>query len=282
MKSNNILIFSDIDGSILGHNDYKLDKISSFLALIIKSFHLIFSSSKTYYELKNFVNKNKIDSPFVVENGSAIFFPKNSFKHLNFNNDFKSNDDYFFIDLGTTIAEIKKFINLNDAKNFILKCQFLHQMKIKEIMSYTGLDYENSKKARQRQYSLPFLWLGSNSQLESFKKFVIKFNLKIIFGGKFFHLSGKSDKGQALLYLKNFYSKILDKELLTVALGDSENDVQMLLKADFSGIIKNDHTEKIKLKKFKNTFYSNSPAPEGWKEILLMINPIKNQIGRNI
>lgn len=282
MKCNNILIFSDIDGSLTCHNDYKLDKISSFLALIIKSFHLIFSSSKTYYELKNFVNKNKIDSPFIVENGSAIFFPKNSFKHLNFNNDFKSNDDYFFIVLGTTISEIKKIINLNDAKNFILKCQFMHQMKIEEIMSCTGLNYENSKKARQRQYSLPFLWLGSNRQLEAFKKFVIKFNLKIIFGGKFFHLTGKSDKGQALLYLKNFYSSFLEKELLTVALGDSENDVQMLLDADYSGIIKNNHIEKIKLKKIKNTFYSNSPAPEGWKEILLMIKPIKNQIGRNI
>ena len=90
-------------------------------------------------------------------------------------------------------------------------------------------DFENSKISQNRQFSLPFLWTGSEKQIKEFKNKVIQFNLNIIYGGKFYHLIGGSNKGNALVYLKNYYSKIFKDEPITIAIGDSENDLEMLL-----------------------------------------------------
>ncbi|MDC3159037.1 HAD hydrolase family protein, partial [bacterium] len=253
----------------------ELEGVSDFLNKVIKSFHLVLNSSKTYFEINKFVEHYDINIPFIVENGSAIYFPKNgsfSFHPKNC----KHNDEYFFLQLGFDKSKIESFIKMNLLKRFVSDCQFLHEMEIEKVMLYTGLNFENSKISQNRQFSLPFLWTGSEKQIKEFKKKVIQFDLSIIYGGKFYHLIGGSNKGNALLHLKNYYSKIFKVEPMTIAIGDSENDLEMLLKADLSGVVKNKATKKIKINKAGNVFYSNKEAPLGWKEVLLMMDPIKN------
>ena len=56
------------------------------------------------------------------------------------------------------------------------------------------------------------------------------------------------------------------------------NDIEMLNKAQYSGIVKNESNIKIQLKKKKNIFYSNLPAPEGWVEV---VKDIKNYMEKD-
>ena len=55
MKFNNILIFSDIDGTLISHKNQELEGVSDFLNKVTKSFHLVLNSSKTYFEINKFV-----------------------------------------------------------------------------------------------------------------------------------------------------------------------------------------------------------------------------------
>ena len=213
--------------------------------------------------------------PFIAENGSAIYFPKNGLFSF-YPKSCKYNDEHFYLQLGFDKSKIESLTKMNLLKRFISDCQFLHEMEIEKVMLYTGLNFENSKISQNRQFSLPFLWTGSEKQIKEFKKKVIQFDLNIIYGGKFYHLIGRSNKGNALVHLKNYYSKVFKVEPMTIAIGDSENDLEMLLRADLSGVIKNKATKKIKINKPNNVFYSNKEAPLGWKEVLLMMDPIKN------
>ena len=59
--------------------------------------------------------------------------------------------------------------------------------------------------------------------------------------------------------------------VLTIAIGDSQNDNEMLLESQFSGIVKSASNKSIDMKNKNNTFYSSSSAPIGWQEVLMMM-----------
>ena len=75
----NPIIFTDLDGTLL---DDKYSFNESLPALKIvknKRIPLIFCTSKTEPEIKIYLKKMNINMPFIVENGGAVFIPKNYF-----------------------------------------------------------------------------------------------------------------------------------------------------------------------------------------------------------
>ena len=74
------LIFSDLDGTLLDHNNYTFDQALPALNWIKKkNIPLILASSKTYEEMLHLQSELMIDHPFIFENGSGIHFQKKSF-----------------------------------------------------------------------------------------------------------------------------------------------------------------------------------------------------------
>ena len=70
---NNIIVFTDLDGSLLNTQNFKFEKAKSLIKKIIKDSNFIIpNSSKTELEIKNFIKKLKIKLPFISENGSEI------------------------------------------------------------------------------------------------------------------------------------------------------------------------------------------------------------------
>ena len=71
-----ILIFSDLDGTFLNHNDYSYSDLKKFISKIKKKSEIIFSSSKTFQKLEKFVKKLILISHLLWKTEHAFTFPK--------------------------------------------------------------------------------------------------------------------------------------------------------------------------------------------------------------
>jgi len=97
--------------------------------------------------------------------------------------------------------------------------------------------------------------------------------LNMVKGGRLFHLSGGSDKGKALRILKEMYQKEWKSEIKSIGLGDSLNDLPMLLEVDFPVLVKlhnGKYEEKVK-KTLEKPFLPEGIGPKGWNEAVFKI-----------
>jgi len=80
------------------------------------------------------------------------------------------------------------------------------------------------------------------------------------------HISGHCDKGQALQWLLEQYQHHTEKRLISIAIGDGLNDIQMLEKADIALLIRSPVHELPALERDNNLYISKTTGPEGWNE----------------
>ena len=72
-KKFKVLIFTDLDGSLLHRDTFKFDTIKEYLKqLISKGIFIIPNTSKTEKEILAFNNELGSDLPFICENGAVI------------------------------------------------------------------------------------------------------------------------------------------------------------------------------------------------------------------
>ena len=220
------MIFSDLDGTLLNEN-YSFESVCPVVAsLVALNVPIIFCSSKTRTEIEHYRKKLSIDAPFISENGAAIFIPRGYFKlELSCT---KQTDQYDIIELGIAYSSIRKKLE-RIKKAFALEITGFGDMTAKEIARDTGLTIELAELAKQREYSEPFLFNGEQGT-ELFSA-IRKEGLRIINGGKYFHLIGDHDKGKAVLLLKELYSERFE-HLRTIGVGNQSIDEKMLEAVD--------------------------------------------------
>ncbi|GAB4269116.1 MAG: mannosyl-3-phosphoglycerate phosphatase-related protein [Methylomicrobium sp.] len=265
------LIFSDLDGTMLDHDTYSFAPCLCILQeLRRKKIPLILNSSKTVGEIQEIRNALHNNDPFVVENGAAIFIPGGIF------------DDYRQplnkIDLSTDYKDIVRI--LSDLKNrFDFPFVGFSDLDIDDIEKLTGLDSHAATLAKQRTGSEPLLWHGTKNDLEVFKKMLFEQRLKLLRGGRFFHVQGvEADKAHAMQRLIHLYQKAYRIDFTSLALGDSQNDRQMLEQADWAGVVRSASGTWLALNKAdQKTVYTRQRAPEGWREA---VEALFNKIDR--
>ena len=76
----NAVIFTDLDGTLLDRQTYSWEQAASAINWVKeRRIPLVFCSSKTRVEQEVIQAELNIAEPFIVENGSAIFFPEGYF-----------------------------------------------------------------------------------------------------------------------------------------------------------------------------------------------------------
>ena len=72
-KKFTVVIFTDLDGSLLHRDTFKFDTIKDYIkSLVSKGIIIIPNSSKTEKEIKKFNEELEENLPFISENGSSI------------------------------------------------------------------------------------------------------------------------------------------------------------------------------------------------------------------
>ncbi len=258
------IIFTDLDGTLLNHDDYSFeDALEAIDLLKKKDIPIIFTTSKTKIEVELLQKKIGIKEPFITENGAAIFFPKD-YKGLDLSK-LKDYEDYKILQLGKTYAQILNFYNQ-------YKDEFgmfgFSEMDNKEVSYYTGLDKKSAGFAKTRDFTEPFL-LEDPSKLENLKNLALTYKIKITKGGRFYHLIGeKQDKGIAVKEAIKIFSKLYNSDINSIALGDGPNDIVMLEEVNIPIVIKAHDNTYIDIN-IKNQQKSSFKGPKGWNEMVL-------------
>lgn len=224
------IVFTDIDGTLLDHNTYSYEKSLPGISILKeKNVPLVMVSSKTFDEMKLLHQELTLDSPFVFENGGGIARLEGG--------------EYDYEIIG---EDIDKLIKMRDLISDVMECKIklLPEMTIQEIVDYTGLSQEKARFSTMRKASLPFVMLEDKKigvkNLNIINETMKKDKLFITKGGRFFHCSSiGSNKGNAMKRVLDIYKEKNDKKkIITVALGDSENDIPMLNLVDFPFLVR--------------------------------------------
>ncbi len=209
----NYVIFTDLDGSLLNHEDYSFEEAKPTLEYIkAHDIPLIFTTSKTKNECEILQLKMDIAAPFIVENGAAIYYPDGTIDQL-----------------GLQHQQIKTFMDSVVDEFQILS---FSNMKIEDIMEYTLFNYAQAECAQNRDFSEPFL-IHDERRLTQLEVLAESHGMKILKGGRFYHCVGiNQDKGLAVQCALQHYP-----DRTSIGLGDNYNDVAMLKVVDIPVLI---------------------------------------------
>jgi len=273
-----LIIFTDLDCTLLD-TDYSFRKALPALELIkAESVPFILCSSKTKIEIDHIRKKMKNSHPFISENGGGIYVPKGYFTfHIpNLPAGMQASrvqvqDDgsYLVIKLGADYTDLRNVLTELRAEGFDVTG--FGDMSIKEIVALTGLKPEDAKRARQRYFDDPFVFHGTNKEVAKLKHRICSKGFNYT-QGEFFHIMGNSDKGRAVDILKRFYAKQYGK-IVTVALGDSPNDIEMLQNVDYPVVVqkKDGSYNRDVLKKVKGCIKADGIGPVGWNKAVIKL-----------
>jgi mannosyl-3-phosphoglycerate synthase len=120
--------------------------------------------------------------------------------------------------------------------------------------------------AKEREYSETLIIEGDQSAVQFFLNELTRAGLKHSFGGRFYEVSSGNDKGQAVKILTELY-KLNFREVLTIGIGDSENDESMLNAVNRPILVQNHSKKWVKLKVPRVTLVRGI-GPEGWNRAL--------------
>lgn len=265
VTSTRFLIFTDMDGSLLDHYTYSF-KPAKPLLLALEQHHIpvIPVSSKTKAELQHLQNELNNAHPFIIENGAAIYMPKQYFQHQP---DETVEDDDFWVKAFVEPRETWQKLIAHVSEEFGNSFKTFEQIGIDGIIEMTQLDHDAAIRASQRQFGEPVVWYGTEHQKQKFIQALTDAGAHVLHGGRFMHVSGQCNKGLALKWLAQQYQSFDNSSsFITIAAGDSQNDQAMLEQADETVIIRSPVHEPPAITKQHNVYLSDAMGPEGWVE----------------
>ncbi len=224
-----LVIFTDLDGTLLDQDSYSFENaLPALRAIRKKGIPLVFSSSKTRSEIEFYRKQMANDHPFISENGGAVFVPEKYFS-FSFSYDRKSGP-YWVLELGVSYPQL---VAVLDAvrKETAVPIKGFSDLTAEEIASLSGLNLKEAELAKEREYDEPFLIEGGERQVEQVRKKIAEKGMTYVQGGRFHHLLGNNDKGRAVGILKHLFEREF-QSISTVGIGDSQNDLSMLLSVD--------------------------------------------------
>ena len=262
IENSSVWIVSDVDGTLMDHS-YDLSPARETIKKLQKlSIPVILCTSKTAAEVNVIRNELNLTDPYIVENGAAIYGESLV----------KVNGEIILGEKYETLEDILK--NISQEINY--KLIPLNNLTDQDATELTGLRGNSLTLMRDRHWSMPFLNPPSFLE-ERIDECCKKFKVEIFKGNRMSHLlSINSNKGKAINALKK-YSDI--KNIQIIGLGDSPNDLPLLLNSDIRIVIPNINGPNLNLlNQLKDIEFTVASEPNGygWKnEVTKLLNKLE-------
>ena len=246
-----LLVFTDLDGTLLDHETYGFDPARPALAALKKiGAGVILASSKTAAEMEPLRLRLGLSAwPAIVENGAGILPPGSE----------GDADDSARQQVLSALAELPE----------ALRATFrgFSDMTAAEVSKATGLGLDAARRAKLRLHSEPGLFDGSDKTRAAFMAALGDRGISARSGGRFLTLSLGRTKADCMARILTDHPAAL-----TVALGDAPNDAEMLKAADRGFIVANPHgtpLPRLPGEASGRIRRTSEPGPTGWNAAIL-------------
>ncbi len=263
-----VVIFTDLDGTLLDRQ-YRCDPALPLLRRLRElAVPVVFASSKTRAEVERLRRALDNHDPCIVENGAAVLIPEGSLGGLPPDAGPGRTGGLREYAQGRPRKEILAVLErLRRQHGF--RFRGFHDLDPQQLAALTGLDPGSADLARRRRGTEPLQWLDSGERLERFRELLRGEGLVVVPGGRFLHVQDPAcDKGRAMRWLLRQYARCRGAPLRSIALGDSENDRQMLEQADVAVVIPDASGRHLQLQRDEGVILAPEPGPAGWARAL--------------
>lgn len=257
-----LLIFTDLDGTLLNQDDYDYQAALPQLERLKQAqIPVIPVTSKTRAEVEHLRQAVGLTEPFIVENGSGVFIPQAEARF-----DIAETMDwgiYRLLQLGCTYAEARAALG-RIAQALELKLIGFGDMAVADVVERTGLSAADAEQAKMRDFTEPFVTPKQRSA-EQIEQAVKAAGFQVVVGDRFSHLIGPgAGKGKAVQQLVDAYQRSQpDVPIKTIGLGNSPNDLAMLEVVDIPVVIpglKGAHPQLAN----RGWYIADAPGCQGW------------------
>jgi mannosyl-3-phosphoglycerate phosphatase len=261
-----LVVFSDLDGTLLDHDDYSHDAAQPALAALKeRGAPVVLCSSKTRAEILPLWYTLGLKGPFIAENGGGVFIPREH--RLAAEPGWQAAGPGWRVRrLGLPIEEVReRFAGFKDrfgARGF-------GDLSDDEVAGLTGLSRAQASLARRREFNEPVVLPEPEAQADEFAAAAREAGLETTRGGRFFHLLAGGDKGKAVRQVAELF-RLEDPELLTMALGDAQNDLSMLAMVDRPVLVARPDGSHAQLE-LPGLARQALPGPAGWSAAVLAV-----------
>lgn len=250
MRQPPLIVFTDLDGTLLDHHDYSWQAAAPALdQLRDLGVPVVIASSKTAAEIAPLrAEIGFADCPAIVENGAGLL-PAGAAPD-------EAAQDY---------ARLRQTLDTLPAP---LRTAFrgFGDMTDAEVAEITGLPGPNAALARRRAFSEPGIYDGDS---DAFVTALSEKGIHARRGGRFLTLSFGGTKADRMADIAAQYGSPD-----TVALGDAPNDVEMLETATHGVIIANPSGQPLPPLKGEaagRILRSEKAGPNGWNASILKL-----------
>lgn len=253
-----LLVVTDLDATFLNH-DYTWSEAEPAVAKLKElGFPLVLNSSKTVAEMENLAKELDLDSPIVAENGGLLAIRGNRAGDFKLEITGIARNDILEAAHGLRRQVGYEFAGFADWSD-------------QEIAERTGLSIPAAQRAHARMATEPIVWNDTNMSRAAFRVELGQKGIRMLRGGRFWHLMGSVDKADGLRSaLKYYRNQEPDTKWVVVALGDSANDTEMLEAAHIAVVIPHSDGPHIS-PKAPTVIQAPHPASKGWNAAILSI-----------
>ena len=267
------VLFTDLDGTLLDAN-YSCELVKPVVEeLKRKGVPIVFCTTKTRAECEYYRRELRINDPFIVENGSAIFIPVGYFTQLRCER--RGNFCVLecvrvkYEDAVRALAEISAEAGVR-VKGF-------GDLTAEQVAEIAAMPLELAKLAKRREYTETFFFEHASEgaavrklseEIERFFAAAEKRGFRISHGGRFYSIQEKNaDKGKAVRILTNIFRREFGV-VRTFGIGDSENDIPMLRSVDCPALVRSRSSSGVSAVRSMNFYKASGFGAEGWIEIV--------------
>ena len=256
MPEPDLMVVTDLDGTLLDHHDYTFDAALPMLDRLRRaSVPVVFCSSKTAVEITALQARTDLTGqPFVAENGAVVVGV-----------DGRQLTGPADGDLGRLHAALERV-----RRALGLQLATFSGASDVEVAAWTGLDLAGARAARCRTASEVLRWdPRDDHRAEAVRSALTEAGFDLVRGGRFWHvLPAGADKGAAVRTLVADHERRTGSVPRTIGLGDGPNDTAMLDAVDLAVVVRgvgpapgplaDDRAERV--------HRTTTTAPQGWAE----------------